>query len=140
MFKKILVAYDGSKSAMRALNMAIHLACEQEAELWVLSVAEHLPRFPATIAETDEALHRDEQALTYIQHKARLIAEEEGVAVQMITRAGHAGQAIIQAATEGHVDLLVLGRSGHSEVWGRFMGSTADKVSRHAPCSVLIVH
>ncbi len=140
MFKKILVAYDGSKGATRALNLAISMAREHEAELWVLSVAEHLPRFPATIAETDEALHREEQALTHVQHKARLIAEEEGVAVQMITRAGHAGQAIIQAATEGQCDLLVLGRSGHSEVWGRFMGSTADKVSRHAPCSVLIVH
>jgi nucleotide-binding universal stress UspA family protein len=140
MFKKILVAYDGSKGAERALHMAIQLAREQEAELWVLSVAEHLPRFPATIAETDEALHRDEQALTSVQHKAHMLASEEEVVGQMITRAGHAGQAIIQAATEGHVNLLVLGRSGHSEVWGRFMGSTADKVSRHAPCSVLIVH
>ena len=140
MFKKILVAYDGSKGSERALNMAINLAREQESDLWVLSVAEHLPRYPATIAETDEALRTEEQALTHIQHKARMLAEEEGVAVQMVTRAGHAGQAIIRAATEGHCDLLVLGRSGHSEVWGRFMGSTADKVSRHAPCSVLIVH
>ncbi len=140
MFKKILVAYDGSKGSERALNMAINLAREQEAALWVLSVAEHLPRYPATIDETEEALRMEEQALTQVQHKARLIAGEEGVAVQIITRAGHAGQAIIRAATEGQVDLLVLGRSGHSEVWGRFMGSTADKVSRHAPCSVLIVH
>ncbi len=140
MFKKILVAYDGSKGSERAINMAINLAREQEAALWVLSVAEHLPRYPATIDETEEALRMEEQALTQVQHKARLIAGEEGVAVQIITRAGHAGQAIIRAATEGQVDLLVLGRSGHSEVWGRFMGSTADKVSRHAPCSVLIVH
>ena len=69
-----------------------------------------------------------------------MLASEEGIAAQMLIRAGHAGQAIIQAATEGQVDLLVLGRSGHSEVWGRFTGSTADKASRHAPCSVLIIH
>lgn len=140
MFKKIFVAYDGSKGSERALNMALNLAREQGSDLWVLSVADHLPRYPATVAETEEALRTEEQALVPVQHKARLIAEEEGVAVQMITHAGHAGQAIIRAATEGQVDLLVLGRSGHSEVWGRFMGSTADKVSRHAPCSVLIVH
>lgn len=140
MFKKILVAYDGSKGAERALNMAIHLAREQEAELWVFSVAEHLPRFPATIDETDEALRAAEQAITRLHHRACLLASEEDVTVQTITRTGHAGQAIIQAASEGQFDLLVLGRSGHSEVWGRFMGSTADKVSRHAPCSVLIVH
>jgi len=140
MFKKILVAYDGSKGSDRALTLAIQLAREQEADLWVLSVAEHLPRYPATIDETDEALRVAEQAVTQWHHKARMLASEEGVAVQTIMRAGHAGQAIIQAAAEGHFALLVLGRSGHSEVWGRFMGSTADKVSRHAPCSVLIVH
>jgi nucleotide-binding universal stress UspA family protein len=140
MFKKILVAYDGSKGADRALSMAIRLACEQGGDLWVLSVAEHLPRFPATIDETDAALRTAEQAITQLHHKAHLLASEEDVTVQTITRTGHAGQAIIQAATEGQYDLLVLGRSGHSEVWGRFMGRTADKVSRHAPCSVLIVH
>jgi nucleotide-binding universal stress UspA family protein len=140
MFKNILVAYDGSKGSERALTMAINLAREQEAALWVLSVAEHLPRYPATIDETDEALHVAEQAFAPLHHKARLLASEEGIAVQTMIRAGHAGQAIVQAATEGQVDLLVVGRSGHSEVWGRFMGSTADKVSRHAPCSVLIVH
>jgi nucleotide-binding universal stress UspA family protein len=140
MFKKILVAYDGSKGAERALTLAIHLAREQEADLWLLTVADHLPRYPATIDETDETLRTLEQTLTRLQHKARMLASEEGVTVQTITRIGHAGHAIVEAAADGSFDLLVLGRSGHSEVWGRFMGSTADKVSRHAPCSVLIVH
>lgn len=140
MFKNILVAYDGSKGSERALTMAIHLAGEQHAAIWVLSVAEHLPRFPATIDETEEALHAAEQAFAPLHHKAHRLAEEEGITLLTFTRAGHAGQAIIRAATEANCDLLVLGRSGHSEAWGRFMGSTADKVSRHAPCSVLIVH
>jgi nucleotide-binding universal stress UspA family protein len=60
--------------------------------------------------------------------------------MQAITRIGSAGQAIVQVAAEGSLDLLMLGRSGHSEVWRRFMDRTADKVSRHASCSVLIVH
>jgi nucleotide-binding universal stress UspA family protein len=140
MFKKILVAYDGSKGADRALTLAIQLAREQEAALWALTVADHLPRYPATIDETDETLRTLERTLTRLQHKVRMLASEEGVTVQTITRIGHAGQAIVEAATDGGFDLLVLGRSGHSEVWGRFMGSTPDKVSRHAPCSVLIVH
>jgi hypothetical protein len=37
-----------------------------------------------------------------------------------------------------HADLLVLGRSGHSAIWGRFIGTTAEKVARHVECSVLI--
>jgi len=39
----------------------------------------------------------------------------------------------------GRYDLVVVGHAGHSHVWGSFMGTTAEKVSRHAPCDVLIV-
>ena len=140
MFKKILVAYDGSKGSDRALQLALELAREQKAEIWVLSVAEPPPRFPATISEIKATVEETEQAITHLQHKAKLLASEEGVTLHATIRIGHAGQAIMQEATDGQFDLLVLGRSGHSEVWGRFMGSTTDKVSRYAPCSVLIVH
>jgi len=40
---------------------------------------------------------------------------------------------------EGGFDLVVLGSSGHSKVWAMFLGTTAEKVSRHVPCTVLIV-
>ena len=40
---------------------------------------------------------------------------------------------------EGKVDLILVGHSGLSGVWAAFLGTTAEKVSRHAPCSVLIV-
>jgi nucleotide-binding universal stress UspA family protein len=43
------------------------------------------------------------------------------------------------AAEELDADLIVIGHSGHSGVWGLFLGTTAEKVSRHAPCSILIV-
>ncbi len=140
MFKKILVAYDGSKGADRALKLAIALAREQGTDVWLLSVAEHPPRFPATISETKAAVEEIDQAFTQLHQKARMLASEEGVSLHPIILHGHAGQTIVKEAAEGQFDLLVLGRSGHSEVWGRFMGSTTDKVSRHAPCSVLIVH
>ncbi len=44
----------------------------------------------------------------------------------------------MRAADDVAADLIVLGHSGHSAVWGRFLGTTAEKVSRHAHCSVLI--
>jgi len=42
-------------------------------------------------------------------------------------------------AQEGKFDLILVGHSGLSGVWAKFLGTTAEKVSRHAPCSVLIV-
>jgi nucleotide-binding universal stress UspA family protein len=139
MFQKILVAYDGSKRSDRALKLAIALAREQGSDVWVISVAEHPPRFPATISETKVALKETEEAYIQLHHKARMLASEEGVTLHPTILHGHAGQTIIKEAAEGHFDLLILGRSRHSKAWQRIIGSTADKVSHHAPCSVLIV-
>ncbi|GAB2941861.1 fluoride efflux transporter CrcB [Nonomuraea fastidiosa] len=54
-------------------------------------------------------------------------------------RAGHPAHEILAAAEACHVGLIVLGRSGHSRLWGRLIGSTTERVSRRAHCSVLIV-
>ena len=66
-------------------------------------------------------------------------ALETAVELQTQVRAGHPAQQIVEVAGEHQVDLIVIGHSGHSGVWGRFLGSTAEKVSRHAACSVLLV-
>jgi nucleotide-binding universal stress UspA family protein len=54
-------------------------------------------------------------------------------------RAGHPAQEIARAARDHDADLVVVGHTGHSGEWARFLGTTAEKVSRHAACSVLIV-
>ena len=42
-------------------------------------------------------------------------------------------------AEEVNADLLVIGHSGRSGIWGRVLGTTADKIVDHAHCSVLVV-
>jgi nucleotide-binding universal stress UspA family protein len=59
--------------------------------------------------------------------------------MQADIRAGHPAQEILDAARAHRADLIVLGHSGRSGAWGRFLGTTAEKVSRHAECAVLIV-
>ena len=141
LFTRILVAYDGSSGSTRALNTAVQLAGERGAALLVLSVIEHLPRYAATIGEVNETVREQTQALQDSQRRAHAIAQEYGVTVvKTMIEAGHPAQLIISVAERERADLLVLGRSGHSQVWGRFMGSTADKITRHAPCSVLIAY
>ena len=127
LFTRVVVAYDGSPGSQRALMLAIRLASDQEATLLILSIAEHV--------------REQQSALRESQERALRLAGEMGAAqAQAILEAGHAAQLIVAVAEREHADLLVLGRSGHSEVWGRFMGSTADKVTRHATCSVLVAH
>jgi len=50
---------------------------------------------------------------------------------------GHEVETVLTAAKEGNFDLL--GFVGHSNVFGRVMGSTTQNISRLSPCSVLIV-
>ncbi len=141
LFTRILVAYDGSSGSEHALLVAIQLASEHRAELVICSVVEHLPRFAGTVGEVDETLRERVEALRRQQeHALRLAQEYGGAAPKTLLLTGHAAQLIVSAAEQEQADLLVLGRSGHSEVWGRFMGSAADKITRHAPCSVLVAN
>jgi nucleotide-binding universal stress UspA family protein len=138
-FERLLVAYDGSPGARRALDVALEVARSQGAELTGIAIEAHLPRYGATVGEVDEE-HRVEEAEAR-RHLAEAVAVAAERAVRLSTeiRVGHPAQAIVKAAEELRADLIVIGHSGHSGVWGLFLGTTAEKVSRHAPCSVLIV-
>lgn len=139
MYQKILLAYDGSKGAGRALEAALELAKLHGAELWVLAVEESLPRFAATMDEVQEEKEYANRYYGELLAAAGRRAQEAGVEIYPLLRAGHAAKTIAEVAQEGNFDLVIVGHTGHSEVWARFLGTTAEKTSRHAPCSVLIV-
>jgi len=139
MFKRILLAYDGSQGADRALAAGLDLAKMHGAELWALGVQERLPRFSGTIDEVQEEKQYSNQRYGKLLNAARAKAQEAGLELKTILRPGHPAQTIVEVAREGKFDLVLVGHSGLSGVWAAFLGTTAEKVSRHAPCSVLIV-
>ena len=139
MFRKILLAYDGSEGSDRALAVGIDLAKIHGAELWALAVEEKLPRFSGTIDEVQEEKQFANEHYGKLLEAAKVKAKETGVDLKTLMRPGHPAQTIISAAKEGKFDLVLVGHTGLSGVWAAFLGSTAEKVSRHAPCSVLIV-
>lgn len=139
MFKKILLAYDGSEGANRSLEAGIELARVHQAELWALAVQERLPRFSGTMDEVQEEKAFANQHYGQLLEVARTKAQDAGLELKTLMRPGHPAQTILQAAKEGKFDLILVGHSGLSGVWAAFLGTTAEKVSRHAPCSVLIV-
>jgi nucleotide-binding universal stress UspA family protein len=138
MYQKILLAYDGSSGAKRALEVALSLARLSGAQVRALAVEEHLPHFAATVSEMEG---EKEFANHYYQRclsAAFLQALQAGVTLEYEIRVGSAARTIVEVAKEYQCDLVILGGSGRSRVLGMVLGSTAEKVSSQASCSVLL--
>lgn len=138
MYRKILVGLDGSETSWHAFRRALALAREFDAELWVLSVEEHLPRFAATIDEVEEEREMEQLYFMRVQDQARALAAEQGVTFHSQIVPGHAAERLIDFARTGGFDLIVVGHRGHASPWHRLAGSTADRLVDHAPCDLLI--
>ncbi|MFN2545317.1 MAG: universal stress protein [Actinomycetota bacterium] len=138
-FSKILVAFDGSAGAQRALEVALQIARVSGADLHAVAVEAHLPHYGATVGEVKEELEVERSEAATALTEAQRLAGEAGVRLSTEVAAGHTASSIIEAAKAGDVDLIVIGHVGRSGVWGLLPGGAAERVSRHAPCSVLIV-
>lgn len=139
MFRKILVANDGSDGAKKAVQVAIDLAKRYEAELHEISVEEHLPHYAATVGEIVEA---KQEALDYYRKVAReteLAAQAQGVRLTSHVLPGHEVETIVTFAKDHGFDLLVIGFMGHSKIFGRIWGSTSQNLTKLSPCTVLVV-
>ena len=122
----MLVAYDGSPASERAVQAAVDFAREGAQVIGVTV------RAPTDNADT-------EAPSTKLVELIAAHAGSFGVRLSTELRTGHPAQEILASARTHQADLIVLGHSGRSGAWGRFLGTTAEKVSRHAACSVLIV-
>jgi nucleotide-binding universal stress UspA family protein len=139
MFKKILVGYDGSKGGKAALAAAAALAEKLEARATVLWVREPLPRHSDLPGESEGESEAADEYFQERQNEVAAVAAQYGLSIACETRRGHPAKVAVQFAKEGGYDLVVVGHSDHSELWGRLLGDTADRISDHAHCSVLIV-
>jgi nucleotide-binding universal stress UspA family protein len=138
MFRRILVAYDGSEGARAALRRGIELAKTLSAELASISVEEHLPHYAASISEVKAAKEQIDDYFRDLTKHARDQAALAGVELETIVRQGHEVETIVTTTREGKFDLLVIGHHGHSRIFERTMGSTAQSIVRLAPCPVLV--
>jgi len=139
MFKKILIANDGSAGAKLALKVAIDLAKKYDAELHSISVEEGVPHYAATIGEVEEFRKEANGFFKKINDEAVEMAKKEGVKLNIKVIPGHEVEAIVNYAKEGEFDLLVIGFMGHSKIFGRVWGSTSQNLTKLAPCTVVVV-
>ena len=139
MTPKILVGYDGSEGAKAALLRTVVLAKMMGAEVQALWVRDSLPHYPETVDEVAAEKESSDAFFNKIKQQAQSLLKEQAVPVRFISRAGNPAHVIIEHAKETDVDLIAVGAAGHSGLWRHLLGHTADRVSKNAPCSVLIV-
>jgi len=139
MYKKILIAYDGSEGSKHALKVAIDIAKKYNAELHSLSVEEGVPHYAATIGEVAEYKEEANGFFKKLNDEAVEEAKKEGIELHTKVLAGHEVETIVHYAKEGKFDILVIGFMGHSKIFGRVWGSTSQNITKLAPCSVVVV-
>ena len=143
MFGSIVVGTDGSDTAAKAVRQAIGLARAVGARIELVSAYE--PVTDARLREeivVPEDLHwminpRDDVLATLEAAAAEVRAA--GVEVEVFARQGDPADAILDVAEERGSDLIVVGNKGTSGAKRFLLGSVPNKVSHHAPCSVLII-
>jgi nucleotide-binding universal stress UspA family protein len=138
MFKKVLIANDGSEGAARALSAAIGVAARDGVPLHMICV-EELPRFPTSIEEVTE--ERLDASHLYGGVLARAEGQAKAQGIDLVTHVvvGHAVPAICELVQREGFDLLVVGYMGHSALYNRLIGSTTDRLVEHADCNVLVI-
>jgi nucleotide-binding universal stress UspA family protein len=144
-FASILVGTDGSDTARTALHQAIALAAQSGARLQIVSayepVSDHRLRNQQIEVPKDlEWMVNPRSDVLAVLQAAQDDASRAGVReVETFARQGDAADAILDVAEEQHADLIVVGNKGMTGAKRFLLGSVPNKVSHHAPCSVLIV-
>jgi nucleotide-binding universal stress UspA family protein len=120
-YRHLLVATDFSPASRRAFALSALLARRFEARVTALHVAP-----PAGVVGADEL-------------REFLAPEFDGLTVEArVERAAPVWRQIVESALGLQADLVALATSGHDSVRDGILGSTTDRVLRHAPCPVLV--
>ena len=149
MFKRILVAVDGSPTSNRGLKVALQIAQQSGAELHVLHVVNGLVLahdlsggFYGAPDYGDQVLESLRQSGKRIVAKAQAMADSMGQPVHTLmaeTMLNSVAHEILMQARKLHAELIVLGTHGRRGLMRMVMGSDAEAVLREARVPVLLV-
>ncbi|APH06106.1 universal stress protein [Bacillus weihaiensis] len=138
MFKKILLATDGSDHALRAAIKASDIAkLTSDAKITVVYVID------GTQSKSDVLSTEDKEAL-YEKRQRKLRPTEEmlqevGVSYEVKVLKGEPGPEIVHFANQEQYDLVVIGSRGLNALQEMVLGSVSHKVAKRVECPVMIV-
>ena len=144
MFGSIVVGTDGSETANEAVRQATELAKAVGGKINVVSAFE--PVGNQRLREERQQVPEDMQWMVNeredVEATLKAAAEsiaEAGVDVESFARQGDPADAILDVAEENGADLIIVGNKGMTGAKRFLLGSVPNKVSHHAPCSVMII-
>jgi nucleotide-binding universal stress UspA family protein len=144
MFQSIVVGTDGSDTATQAVRQAVDLAKATGARIELVSAYE--PVASQRLREESQQAPEDVQwsinpreDVDATLEDAAEVAREASVDVETHARQGDPADAILDVAEEIKADLIVVGNKGMTGAHRFLLGSVPNKVSHHAPCSVMII-
>ena len=137
MIKKILLGYDGSASADKALAFALDLAKHYSAELHLLAVARP-PEF-GTEVETEAVIESSRHHCHRVLAPVKTRLAPESVRTEFHVAVGNPAEQMLRYAEQHAVNHIVVGHRGHTLFARWLIGSIARQVVAHAPCAVTVV-
>jgi nucleotide-binding universal stress UspA family protein len=144
MFGSIVVGTDGSSTATEAVRQATELARSVGAKIYLVSAYEPVPegRLRDERQQVPEDLQwminpREDVEETLTTGAGAIT--DAGLEVETLAREGDPADAILDVAEEKGADLIVVGNKGMTGAKRFLLGSVPNKVSHHAPCSVMII-
>jgi nucleotide-binding universal stress UspA family protein len=138
MFRKILVAIDGSQQSREALTIALDLAGRYRASVCLLHAFPHVSDLLGTPQYEHLLEARSTIGQQILDSTRAQIGEDMPIETQLLE--GPAAPAILRVAAEDDCDLIVMGSRGHGQLAGMLLGSVSSAVAQRANCPVLIVH
>ena len=141
MFKKILVAYDGSDHAIRALDTAIDIAKKYEAKLDIVEVVDTAALLGMGVAPIPgEVIQQVYNKAKSDVESAKSKAQQQGVKeVEAVVLEGDPATAILEYASKNGVDLIVTGSRGLSTFKRIILGSVSTKIVQDSKIPVLVI-
>lgn len=140
LFKKILIATDGSEYTKNAVDYGIDLAKNTGAELHAIYVVDtaafaSIPMDAAWESMYELLRQEGDEATKYVADKAEAL----GLKVDRNTIEGHPADEIIKYAENNSMSIIVMGTLGKSGLDRFLLGSVAEKVVRNSKIPVLVV-
>ena len=144
MFKKILVAVDGSDPSLHALDVAAVIAVENDAELTILSVAPFPPpMLSEDVMPTYLPKYQDDLRESYKKMLKKtdqeLKKKQQDLLTVPIVMEGSPAKTIIEAAQAREVDLIVVGNRGSGGILSWMLGRVSQQVVNNCTAPVLVV-
>jgi nucleotide-binding universal stress UspA family protein len=143
-FTRIVVGTDGSDTAAEAVRQATDLAKLSGATLSIVSAYAPVSKRRTSNEQRDAPADIQyeigpREDINLVLDSAAAEAKKEGIEAQTHPVEGDPAEAILTVAEQTGADLIVVGNKGMAGARRFLLGSVPNKVSHHAPCSVIIV-